>query len=360
MIIGIDASKAANENKTGVDNVVYQLILNLKKIDKKNNYFLYTNKKLSPELLSDKFIEKLIPFPKFWNKFRLPLALIKDKPDKFLELSYALPPHAPEKSVLLVHDLAFKFFPEAYSKYELMLLESAIEAGVKRAKKIILTGEQNKKDFLKFYKISNEKLSVVKLGYNIESNILVSDARNKLSISQPYFLFVGRIEKRKNVLNIVKAFETYKASSKKETKLVLAGSDGFGAAEIKKYINLSEYSKDIILPGYIKKEELSPLYSKSLAVVYPSLYEGFGFPILEAFAFGVPVLTSDIPVLHETGGDGALYANPKNPEDIAKKLLEISTDEKLRKELILNGKKQLKLFSWENTAKQVHEILEGL
>lgn len=360
MKIGIDASKAAGAKKTGIDNTAYQIILGLQKIDKTNNYFLYTNKKIDPVLTKQKnFIERLIPFPKFWNRFRLPLALLKDKPDVFLELTANLPPAASKNSIVLIHDLAFKIFPEAYSSYELMLQEAAVNTAIKRAKKIIFSSKANYNDFLRYYKCPKNKVIVIPLAYN--SLLKNSSIKSKLVDSRfPYFLYVGRIEKRKNVLNIIRAFNAFKNESKSKIKLLLIGKDGYGASTIREELNVSPFKKDILLPGYVSNDELSYIFSHAQALVYPSLYEGFGLPALEAMAYKVPVITSKVPTLEEVVGDAALLVNPLDEIDIANAMKKIVTDKKLRQELIKNGLLNIKKYSWDKTAKEFLKIIESL
>ncbi len=363
MIIGIDASKTASKEKTGIDNTAYQIILNLKKIDRKNTYYLYTNKPLDKKLTdSANFTEKLIPFPRLWNKFRLPLALLKDKPDVFLALTNTVPSLAPENSTVLIHDLAFKFFPEAYSKTELFLQESAITQAVNKAKRIIFTSEANKSDFLRFYKYPRNQIEVAQLGYNEEVfNKSVKKEEAFENISSPYFLFVGRLETRKNVARLVEAFTQFKKKYHSDHKLVLAGKPGYGYAEIKKILESRvEYGNQIIMTGYVDDTKLAKLFRGAEAFVFPSLYEGFGLPILEAFACGTPVLTSNISTLQDVAGQSALLVDASKTDEITEGLRQISSDHSLQKKLINNGTETLKKYSWEKTAKKVLSILEGM
>lgn len=360
MIIGIDASKTTSKQKTGIDNTAYQIILHLRKIDKNNTYYLYTNKPLEKELLNSNFHQKLIPFPRLWNKFRLPLALLKDKPDKYLALTNGVPPISPKDSIILIHDLAFKFFPKAYSKVELTLQESAINTAVNKAKCIIFTSEANKADFLKFYKYPENQIRVARLGFNSELYKKIPSPKNCLDFNSPFFLFVGRLEARKNVSGLLKAFELFKEKNKTDHKLVLVGKKGYGSEEIDEIIRESKTLTDnVIVPGYITDKQLANLYNLAEAFVFPSLYEGFGLPILEAFACGTPVMTSDIPTLREVASDCVVYVNPLDVNSIAKGLLKISSDLQLQKALEKKGFHQLSKFSWEKTAEAFLDILEN-
>lgn len=358
MIIGIDASSAAKEKKTGIDNTAYQIILNLQKIDKINTYYLYSNKSLPKEITkSTNFVEKLIPMNRLWHKFRLPLALFKDKPDVFLELTNGIPSLAPKNSFVLIHDLAFKYFPDAYSKSELLMQEYALSSSIKDAKKLIVTTEATKKDLSKFCNTDPKQVEVVPLSYDSNTFRLLSKLVNPLKFKNPFFLYVGRLEKRKNILNIIKAFNMFRDRASSDYKLVLIGSKGFGYAEIENEIALSKYKDDILETGFIDNNKLVNLMNLASCLLYPSLYEGFGLPVLESFACGTPVIISNIETLKEVSGDGALIVNQNSPADISSKMLSLVDDKKMRNTLIKSGKKRLKEFDWLSTARNVHNII---
>ncbi|MFA4996278.1 MAG: glycosyltransferase family 1 protein [Patescibacteria group bacterium] len=362
MLIGIDASKTALKHKTGIDNTVYQIILNLEKIDKKNVYSLYSNKPIDKSLKQNKnFQEKLIPFPRLWNKFRLPLALMRDRPEKFLQVTNAIPAFSPQKTAVFIHDLAFKFFPKAYSPYELMLQEAAIKVALNKAARIIFSSEANKKDFLKFHTFPEEKINVVPLAFDSNIYKKISKPKQILKVNSPYLIFVGRLEKRKNIINIIEAFVEFKKKSKTDHKLVLVGKKGYGYDEIEAKINENKnFKKDIITTGYMSDQKLANLYALSDGLIFPSLYEGFGLPILEAMACGIPVITSNIPTSKEVAGDAAILVNPENVSEISEAINSIVFDKKIKQNLISKGKIQIKRFSWNKTAKNILKILEEI
>lgn len=359
MIIGIDASKTTNKNKTGIDNAAYQIILGLADIDKTNSYYLYTNKPLDRILLKNpNFTEKLIPFPKFWNRFRLPLALYKDKPDLFIELTNSIPPLSPAKTIVLIHDLAFKFFPGAYSKYELMLQENAINIAKSKASAIVFTGNANLEDFIKFYGKPKNKTAIIPLGCNFEQ-IKELDADTKKE-KFPYFLSVGRLEKRKNTVNIIRAFDLFKNQNFTNHKLILIGKNGFGGEEVEEEISNSKFTTDIIQKGHVEGKELFVLYKNAEVLLYPSLYEGFGLPILEAMSTRTPVITSLIPNIKEVAKDAALFVNPEDLEEIAGAMKRIIQDDNLRQSLIKRGLKIVAGYSWQKTAEAFYKLINEI
>lgn len=361
MIIGIDASKTSVKEKTGIDNTAYQIILHLEKLDKKNTYYLYSNEPIDNTLLGfENFREKTIPFPRFWNKFRLPLALLRDKPDKFLQLTNNIPSLAPKQTAVFIHDLAFKLFPEAYSAYEKILQESAIRTAFNKAEIIIFSSQSNKADFLKCYKFPENRIRIIPLAYDNTIYRRLSNPKNPLKINSPYFIFVGRLEKRKNIMKLIEAFDQFKSKSKTNHKLVLVGKKGFGFDEIMNKVKTSKNIKDIALTGFITDEELANLYSLSEALVFPSLYEGFGLPILEAMACGTPVITSNLPTLKEVADDTAILINPLDVNDIANAMEKIAFDKNYKQKLIHKGLDRVKQFSWEKTTKQILKAIEEM
>lgn len=358
MIIGIDASSAAKKEKTGIDNTAYQIILNLQKIDKSNTYYLYTNKELPKEIKKQKnVVERLIPLQRLWHKLRLPLALLRDKPDCFLELTSGIPSIYPSKSFVLIHDLAFKYFPDAYSKSELLMQEQALNSSIRRARKLIVTTNSTRNDLAKFCQVDPSQVEVVPLGFDSSQYKPLNNPINPLKISEPFFLYVGRLEKRKNVKNIIRAFNLFKDKISSEYKLILVGSKGYGFQEIRQEIESSKYRDDIIETGYLNNSSLSRLMNLATCLLYPSLYEGFGLPILEAFSCKTPVIVSDIKTLREVAQSAALIVRPDSPNDIASKMISLIEDKSLRSKLIRSGTSRLKKFSWLDTSTKILKII---
>lgn len=358
-IIGIDGSKLNNSQKTGVEKTVFYIAKNLVKKNSEK-YLFYTPFSIHKISEFKNANERIVPGKRYWHRFRLPLALYKDKPDKFLSISNSLPPLAPDKSVQILHDFAFRFFPRAYSKKELFLQEETVKNSIKKAKCIILTSDANRQDFIKFYDESKVKTAVVPLAFDDNLFQPIKSSRDVLNLDEEYILFVGRLETKKNIPNIVKAFNQFKQNSGSKIKLVLAGKPGYGFSEIETLISDLQHKKDIVMPGYIKENDLPHLYAKAKVFFFPSLYEGFGIPVLEAMAVGTPVITSNIPTIREIAGEAAIFIEPQDIDQMAKELDNLINDEKLREDLIAKGISQSKKFSWEKTADQIDNLLTNL
>ena len=361
MLIGIDASQAAKEKKTGVEYLASQLILNLKNIDHTNSYLLFTNKSLQKEYLNKNFKEVLIPFKKLWNKIRLPLALLKYKPEIFLEIGYMLPKFAGNKSICFVHDLASKHFPKSYSSIEKVLLNQSFKKA-KKAKEIIFISDNTKNDYSKYYLGFKGKKHVIYPGYNSNLYKKIINPRDILDIKSKYILYLGRLEKRKNIVNLVLAYDKFCKKFGYEYKLVLAGKEGYGCHEIKSIINSLEQKtkSNIVLPGYVSENDLPHLYADASLFVFPSLYEGFGIPIVESMACGTPTICSQTSSLPEAGSNAVEYFDPDKPEEISSAMEKVLFDKKLQNQLIEKGFTQAKKFSYNKMAKEVLDVIKGI
>ncbi|MEK9156309.1 MAG: glycosyltransferase family 1 protein [Patescibacteria group bacterium] len=358
MIIGIDATKAARAERTGVEELTYQLILHLTAQDNANKYLLYTDRSLPGEILRGQNLTQILaPLPRFWRRFRFPLALLRQRPDVLLIPGYTPPPLAPERTVVIVHDLAFKYFPEAYSVMERQLQARALGHTVRTAKHIICISRSTERDLHKFYDFPESRTSVVYPGW--DKNRFYQN--RKKSSASDYILFVGRLEERKNVAAVVQAYRRYRQQSQRQIKLVLAGRPGYGFGRIEKEIVLlGPLRKDVILMNYVEGEKLPELYAGAKLFLFPSLYEGFGLPVLEAFASGTPVITSNTSSLPEVAGDAALLVDPRNIDAVVGAMTEIIEDEAMQKELIGRGYKQCQKFSWDKTAGEVLAVLRSV
>lgn len=361
MLIGIDASQAAKKKKTGIENLSSQLILNLKEIDHKNNYLLFSNLKLPPLFQSKNFKPIFLPFRIFWHKFRLPLALLKFKPSVFLEIGYMLPDFAPKQSICFVHDLASKKCPDAYTIRDKIILDLSFRRAEKAAA-IIFISYNTQKDYKKFYPEFKGKSYVIYPGYDTDLYQTISNPKNMLNINSQYILCLGRLESRKNIKNLVLAYKLFRKKTKLNQKLVIAGKKGFGFDRIQAEINkLDNHIKnDIIIPGYIAEKDLPHLLAGADLFVFPSLYEGFGIPILEAMACGVPVVCSKTSSLPEAGGDAALYFDPENIVEIADSINSTLINPRLKAKMIAAGKFQVKKFSYKKMANEVLDVINNL
>jgi glycosyltransferase involved in cell wall biosynthesis len=310
--------------------------------------------------------EKKIPFPLAWMQTRFAWALFWDTPEKlFLPIQAApfLLPRSIEVTAT-IHDLAWKKYPETFTRKDRFKLNILLGRVLRRADKLIAVSDATKRDILEYFpEIQKEKIQVIHHGFDSQFfsyRLTETDREAILSTykleAESYILYVGALQPRKNLVRLIQAFEAMKAQVP-EAKLVLAGEVAWLADDILEAREKSIYRGDIILTGKVSFDHLRALYQGSRVFAFPSLYEGFGMPVLEAFASGIPVLVADNSSLPEVAGTGALYCNALSVEDIAEKLSTIWHEENLRTSLIAQGQKELGRFSWERSAKETLEYI---
>lgn len=367
MVIGIEAERANLPQKTGVEVYAQQLIKQLANLDSKNQYVLYFRTKPQDWFykLPSNFKLRVIPFPKFWTQLRISWEMMWRPVDVLAILASALPIWHPKNSVVTVHDVAWKMFPEAFTPFMRRYLEWSTNFAVRKAVKVIAVSESTKKDLVKYYQISPEKIEVIHLAAgdqfmprNYEQAQPVLD---KFGLTyKKYILFVGTIQPRKNIPRLVDAFIKLKKENHIEEKLVIVGKKGWLWEPIEKKILDSGLGQSVKVLDYVSDEDLPLLYAGASLLTLPALYEGFGLPPLEAMLSGVPVVVSDVSSLPEVVGDAGVLVDPDSVDSIARGLLQVLTDRELRAQMVAKGLEQAKKFSWERTAKKTLELIESL
>jgi glycosyltransferase involved in cell wall biosynthesis len=265
---------------------------------------------------------------------------------------YFLPLIGSKPFVLTVHDMTHELFPEEFDKFDFTAKWKDIL--VKKANKIIAVSENTKKDLIKFKNVNPDKINVVYHGHSFNSKY--GDSVN-INLPEKYLLYVGSRKQYKNFTNFIKAFENINKRDR-SVKMIAFGGGNFSPGEQKLFDELDLKENVFYYSG--NDQTLAKLYKNAMAFVFPSLYEGFGIPVLEAFANQCPVVLSKKGSLPEVGGNDALYFNPYETEDITQKLEMITNNKNLREELKSRGNQRLKLFSWEKTAKNTLEIYKSL
>jgi len=361
-VVGLEATRANKSYKTGTEWYAWHLLQEFKKIDKKNNFIVYYNKYLAGDLKDapDHFYLKSLPWPfkKLWTHFRLGLELVVRPVDKFFATN-ALPIFGRGEMIVTIHDLGFYKNPELYHPLERIYQKMSHAFAIKRADKIITISNVTKDDIIEYFPEAKDKIKVIHLGYDKDSFKLFSLEDKKKFIDQydypdKYLLYVGRIENKKNILNLIKAYQ----KSSRKWPLVLAGRPGnYGYKEIEDLANSKDLKDDVILLGYVSQTNYPALLASASAFVFPSKFEGFGLPVLEAMASGVPIICSNIPALQEIASDSVLYFNPNDIEDISKKIEIIFNDQEKRNTLISRGLERAKNFSWTKVARETLDYI---
>lgn len=371
MIVGIEADHANKEKRSGVENVCYYLIENLKKVIPNDvKVILYSRSPLQGSLavLPENWESRVLSWwpRKFWSQLRLCFELFFHPPDVFFAPAQLIPFWPPKRTVTLVHDSAFLTLPEAYgflSRVYLILMNKLV---VLFSDKIIVTADFNKKELQKNYSIKEEKIFVVPLAYdkkvfNQKEQELVQRVRDKYSIFGEYLLSVGRLEEKKNTGLIIKSFDKIREAGKIDS-LVLVGRFGKGVTgqEVKRVYESAKNKKDIKIIDYVEESDLALLFSGAKLFMFPSRYEGFGLPILEAFASGCPVVVADNSAMAEVAGGAALIAKTNDLDDLTEKAIKIIDNPDFRQELVFKGVKRVENFSWQASAAEIWGILNKI
>jgi glycosyltransferase involved in cell wall biosynthesis len=372
MKIAIQAADLDSQRIDGTRVYILNILKNFGKLDDTSQFLIYHRNNFNPELRPPEFTNyKIIQKNSFyvWTQTRFALEIWKDKPNVLWMPMQALPIIRRNnlKTVVTVHDLAFKIFPDQFMRNDLRRLNFYADYAIKKSGKIIAVSQSTKRDILKFYpEISEDKIKVIYHGFDASvfgkrySDQERGAVKEKYNIgNEKYLLYVGAIQPRKNLILLVKAFEKLKENdNNSKLKLVLVGKPAWMADDILKRIKNSPFKKDIILTGQISFPYVYRIYQGASAFIFPSLYEGFGIPILEAFASEVPVICANNSSLPEVAGDGALYFKNNNAEDMANQIEKILDNEELKKDLIAKGLLQLQKFSWEKCAQETLEYIK--
>jgi len=357
--LGIDASRANKKERTGVEKYCFQIIQHLKQVlPAEVQVILYSKTPLNYglEQLPKNWKNKVLSWPgPLWTQVRLSLEMFCHSPDILFVPGHVFPFLHPYRTVLTIHDVAAAEFPQSYNFFERFY--SLYPA--KRSKalyKIITPSDFTKKQLQQHFSIDSSKIRVIPHGY-IENckGVQDPDVLNKYNVQQPFLLFLGRIETKKNVERIISAYN--KLRSEKKLELVLAGKPGYGYKKIKQKINSSNYEEDIKELGWIDEQDKLNLISNSELLLIPSLYEGFGFPVLEAFDCETPVIASENTSLKEVGGKALFYVDPHSVDSIFQAIEKSLNNQKLRKKKIKIGRERLDKFSWHKAAKKTAKVL---
>lgn len=359
MIIGIDASRAFEKNRTGIEEYSFQVLKNLTNELKADQVVLYVRSgdEHVYMTLPDNWKIKTIKWPFFWTQIGLSLELVINPVDVLFVPSHVVPLVHPKKTVVTIHGLEYEFLPVGYSFWERMYMRLSIKASCRWAEKIISVSENTKKDLITLYKVPANKIEVVHEGHSPQTTTHNPQLAEKDFRS--YLLFIGRLEVRKNIKGIIKAFEILKEKYGVLHQLVLAGKPGYDYQNIKGQILSSKYRNEIAEIGFVSEEKKNELLHDADVFLFPSFYEGFGLPILEAQSAGVPVVTSNGSSMPEVAGKGAILVDPGSAEEIAEAVYGLISDKALRDDIIKRGRENLERFSWSECGVKIAKILTG-
>lgn len=356
MVIGYDASRAFNVRKSGVENVSFQILTQLAKIDHKNQYLVYFRGgvKVGQDWPKN-FKFQILNFKLLWTQVGLASRTFIDPLDVLFVPAHFLPlifkPNL--KTVVSIYDFGSAYIPELHSFKQKSYLHWMEKIQLKRATKIITSSYSTRNDLVSLMGVDPKRIEVIYLGVDqnffklVKNDLLVNSLR-------PYYLFVGTVQPRKNLERVIQAMTKIE-----DKNLVIVGSKGWMSDEIYKLPKKLGIEARVKFLGYVPDEKLPALYSQATALVYPSLFEGFGLPILEAQAGGCPVITSNLSSMPEVAGKGAIYVNPVDVNGIVKGMERVKGKGE-REKLVKTGFGNVKRFSWERCAREILAVLENV
>ena len=364
MRIGIDFHSAEREG-TGNCTYIRNLVESLIKIENGDEYFLYITDINYPYYERFKHIGNVhLRLVNSKNPFiRIPILGAKTFIDKIdvLHVQYIAPPVHRGRLIVTIHDISFLHFPECFKKFERFRQRILIPINIKKADKILTVSKYSREDIIKSYNVLPQTIEVTYNGVKpifkpLENLGEKSEVLKHYGISGKFIFFVGRIDARKNISSLIKAFMLLKQKEQIPHQLVISGKEDFLPRQTREEIKISRYKKDIIFTGYLPENYLPLFYNLADVFVYPSLYEGFGLPCLEALSCGCPLVSSNISSIPEIVNGAGLLINPLDTEELAMAIHRVISNPRLREELKEKGLEQAKQFSWGNTAQKTLEV----
>lgn len=356
MRIAIDASRTTTARVTGTEHYALALIRALIAHNTRHDITLYFRDAPAPGLFPAHPLvtHRVIPFSRLWTHLRFAAALWSDQPDVTFVPAHTLPFAFPGAAVVTVHDLGYRHFPEAHPGFSRHYLDWTTRYSAHRARHVLADSQATADDLHHFYGVQPEKVHTVYPG--IDAPPIAPDraaVRAKYDLPLRYFLFMGTLQPRKNISRIVQAYTQWRSEHPDDSaQFVLAGGKGW------LFDPAWESVDGVRCIGYVDEADKGAIYAEALALVFPSLYEGFGFPALEAMACGLPVIASDTSSLPELVTGAGLLVDPLNVDAISAAMSRLSTDAALREQLIGQGYERVRAFTWERAAAQTLTVLE--
>ena len=346
---------------TGATGAVYgvRLLAALAELDQTNEYLVFTNLETQSDLVPKQanfhwkpqaVHARFRPARILWEQIALPFEVARYHLDVLFNPGFTAPLFSPCRQVTVFHDLQHKRHPEYFRWFDRPFWRLLLWMAAHRSHRLIAVSEATRSDLLRHYNIPKERIAVVHHG------VEPAFAQLDRSHTESYLLCVSTLHPHKNLPRLIRAY----GRKKRDFQLILAGLRGFHAEAIEHLIEELNLQDSVRITGWVPREELYSLYARTRAFVYPSTFEGFGMPVLEAMAAGIPVACSDIPPLREVAGEAALFFDPLNEDAIASGMEQIMNDAALRERLAAAGRQRARPFTWERSAEQTLKVLSDV
>ena len=368
MRIGVNTRLFVKGKMDGIAWFTYEIFKRIVIKHPEHEFVFFFDRLYDPEFIFASNVTPVIVHPQarhpflwyFFFEIGIKKNLRKNKIDLFISPDGWICLNTKVKTINVIHDLNFEHNPSFVSFLKLKYYTYFFPRFAKKADRLITVSQFSKKDIANQYSIDENKISVV---YNAASDDFFEideqtkkQTIEKLTNGYPYFVFVGSAHKRKNVERIMNAFDQFR-DKHEHFKFVFAGSNKYWDDDIKNTYNSLKHKSDIVFTGYISTTEMNRVVSSALAMVYASLFEGFGVPIVEGFSAGIPVITSNVTSMPEVAGEAALLVNPFSTQEIVEAMEKMATDEQFRNKLIQLGKERNRFFSWDISAQKFWNVI---
>ena len=358
--IGLDGD-VLGRRRTGDESYLVSLMRGLHGIDNDNEYVVYVRDaeavaNLFPELSRFGF-ENVRP-RSIWLRYAMGLPwLLRRRPVDLLHVQYFIPPMTPCPTVLTIHDLSFVVHPEFFSRRDRLLLQRLVPRSIKRADRIITDMDVTKQDMVRIYDVDPERIEVIPLAADprygpLDRGRCRESVAKSFGIDGPFVLYVGTFQPRKNVEPLIRGYTLMREGSDLSHKLVLVGKPKHQYESVFEAIETSPFRDDIILTGFVEDDDLPVLYNAADVFVFPTLFEGFGLPVVEAMACGTPVITTNVSCLPDVSGEAAMLVDPNDPEAFATAMTNVLSDEAVARQMTERGFARAAGYSWERTARE--------
>ncbi|MBW2308153.1 MAG: glycosyltransferase family 4 protein [Deltaproteobacteria bacterium] len=365
MRIGMDALPLSGE-KSGVGYYTEQLLRALERVEGKNEYVLFSTRDFdSPFSDSSRFRKRIAPLllGYAWMQVGQPVQIAKERLDLYHGPNFVVPLAAPCPTVITIHDLSSFILRKTHKWTNNLIQRVLVPPSARRSRLIIAVSDATRSDVVRILGIHEEKIRVIPEAVDgIFSPVADNESRRRvmrrLGLPEKFILFVGTLEPRKNIPTLLEAFAYLIRRGDIKHQLVLAGVQGWGGRSIQKKVRFLGIEERVKFTGYVAREDLPMLYSMADSFVYPSLYEGFGLPPLEAMACGTPVIVSDGSALSSVVAEAGIRVDPNDVHGLAQAMRNVLMDKRLRSDLIKRGMERVKCFSWDATARETLALYE--